>query len=125
MGQIDHVLPLATACRTVLPGKETVLADPEDAAHPIDRKAGPFRFDEAEGHRLPSFAKKAVAFSGYCHSPGKQSTELFPDPAQMPQNRILPPQPFQFRIQIDRCLTRLGCIALLTKPSRQRRQPDA
>ena len=43
MGQIDHVLPLATAGRTVLPGKETALADPEDAAHPIDRKAGLLR----------------------------------------------------------------------------------
>jgi hypothetical protein len=62
MRQIDHVLLLAQAGRTFLPREEAALADPEDAAHPADREAGLLRFDEAEGHRLPSFAKKAAAF---------------------------------------------------------------
>ena len=62
MGQIDHVLLLAATGRPFLPGEEAALANTEDAAHPADRKAGLLRFDEAEGHRLPSFAKKAAAF---------------------------------------------------------------
>src|SRR5690606_4277422 len=62
MSQINHVLLLATTGRTVLPGEEAALADPENTAHPADREAGLLRLDEAEGHRLPSLAKKAAAF---------------------------------------------------------------
>ena len=62
MRQIDHVLLLAQASRPFLPGEEAALADPQGTAHPADRDAGLLRLDEAEGHRLPSFAKKAAAF---------------------------------------------------------------
>lgn len=42
----------------------------------------------------------------------------------MLQVRILTPRSFQFRMQIDRCLTRLNCIALPTKPSLSVDSPD-
>lgn len=35
---------------------------PRTKAHPADRKAGLLRFDEAGGHRRPSFAKTALQF---------------------------------------------------------------
>ena len=50
MREINHVLLLATTGRTVLPGEEAALTDPEDATHPADREAGLLRFDKAEGH---------------------------------------------------------------------------
>lgn len=61
MCQINHVLLLAATSRTLLPGEEPALADSQYTAHPADWKAGLLRCDEAEGHRLPSFAKKAAA----------------------------------------------------------------
>ena len=71
MRQIDHVLPPAQTSWPFLPRKEAVLADPKDVAHPVDREAGLLRFDEAEGHRLPSFAKKAAAFLR-CRAPASE-----------------------------------------------------
>lgn len=68
MRQIDHVLLLAAVALTVLPGEEPALADTKNTAHPADRETGLLRFDDAEGHRLPSFAKKAAAFLGISHS---------------------------------------------------------
>lgn len=62
MRQIDHVLLLTVADRPLLPSEEAALADTQNTAHPADREAGLLRFDEAEGHRLPSSAKKAAAF---------------------------------------------------------------
>ena len=62
MRQIDHVLLLLTTTGgALLPGEEPALADSQNTAHPDDWKAGLLRCDEAEGHRLPSFAKKAAA----------------------------------------------------------------
>ena len=43
----------------------------------------------------------------------------------MLQDRILPPQPLQFSMQINRSLTRLADIPLLTEPPCQRRQSNA
>jgi len=63
MGQINHVLLLAATGRPFLPGEEAALADTQNKAHPVDRKAGLLRLDKAEGHRLPSFAKKAARLS--------------------------------------------------------------
>lgn len=62
MRQIDHVLLLAAAGRAFLPGEEAALADAQDTTHPADREACLLRLDEAEGHRLVSFAKKTAAF---------------------------------------------------------------
>ena len=45
-----------------LPGEKAALADAQSTTHPADREAGLLRLDEAEGHRLVSFAKKAAAF---------------------------------------------------------------
>jgi hypothetical protein len=63
MRQMNHVLLLAAAGGPCLPREDAALAYTQDSAHPADRKAGLLCLDEAEGHRLPSFAKKAFARS--------------------------------------------------------------
>ena len=62
MRQQHHVVALAAAGRPTSPGEIAALADAEHAAQAVD---GELRFrpiDEREPHRLPSRAKKAVAF---------------------------------------------------------------
>src|ERR1700680_1861565 len=62
MCQQHHVVTLATAGWPTSPGEIAALADTKHAAQAMD---GEFRFrpiDEREPHRLPSRAKKAVAF---------------------------------------------------------------
>src|SRR5262249_174415 len=62
MGQQHQVVALPAAGQPTSPGEIAALADAEHAAQTVD---GEFRFrpiDEREPHRLPSRAKKAVAF---------------------------------------------------------------
>src|SRR3979411_2790002 len=62
MCQQHHVLTLAAAGRPAPPGEIAALTNTKHAAQAMD---GEFRFrpvDEREPHRLPSRAKKAVAF---------------------------------------------------------------
>src|SRR4029077_2456099 len=62
MRQQHHVVALAAAGQPTSPGKIAALADTKHAAQAVD---GELRFrpiDEREPHRLPSRAKKAVAF---------------------------------------------------------------
>jgi hypothetical protein len=62
MRQQHHVVALAATGGPTSPGEIAALADAEHAAQAVD---GEFRFrpiDEREPHRLPSRAKKAVAF---------------------------------------------------------------
>jgi hypothetical protein len=104
MRQINHVLLLTTAGRTVLPGEEAALADAQDTAHPADREAGLLCIDEGELHpwrvlsdqwRSPATSlprEEGRGFLGYRHSPGKRSPGSFSDPAQMLQDRILTPK---------------------------------
>src|SRR5215213_8278977 len=62
MGQQDQVLPLARAGWTRSPGEIAALADVKNLAQTCDGEALFRRIDEPELHRLPSLAKKAVAF---------------------------------------------------------------
>src|SRR4029077_446186 len=62
MRQQHHVVALAAADQSTSPGEIATLANTKHAAQAMD---GEFRFcpiDEREPHRLPSRAKKAVAF---------------------------------------------------------------
>src|SRR6516164_2518147 len=62
MRQQHHVVALAAADQPTSPGEIAALANTKHAAQAMD---GEFRFcpiDEREPHRLPSRAKKAVAF---------------------------------------------------------------
>ena len=61
MGQIEQFLRQAATGGPFLQGEGAALADPEDAAHPADRKAGRLRIDEGECHRFPALAKKVAA----------------------------------------------------------------
>jgi hypothetical protein len=63
MGQIDHVLLLAATGWTLLPSKETALADTKNTAHPADREIGFPCIDEGEFYRPPSLAQKAAPLS--------------------------------------------------------------
>src|SRR3954452_22310769 len=62
MGEQHQIVALTLAGRTTSPGKVPALAHLKNLAQALD---GEFRFrriDEREPHRLPSLAKKAVAF---------------------------------------------------------------
>src|SRR6476469_7348794 len=61
MGKQHEILALARRGRAVLPGEIAARTDVEDLAQARDREVLLRRIDEAEPHRLPSLAKKAVA----------------------------------------------------------------
>src|SRR5258708_13785323 len=61
MGQQRHVVILATAGRSILPGKIAALADAKNLAETLDGEFLLRRIDETEPHRLPSLAKKVAA----------------------------------------------------------------
>src|SRR3954469_18319788 len=62
MCQQHHVVALAAACWPTSPGEIAALADAEHAAQTVDRELRFHPIDQREPHRLPSRAKKAVAF---------------------------------------------------------------
>jgi hypothetical protein len=62
MGEQNQIVPLTRARGTTPPGEVAALADAEDFAQALDRELLFRRIDELEPHRLPSLAKKAVAF---------------------------------------------------------------
>src|SRR6186997_185639 len=62
MRQQHHVVALAAAGWPTSPGEIAALADAEYAAQAVDRECRFCPIDEREPHRLPSRAKKAVAF---------------------------------------------------------------
>ena len=62
MRQQHHVVTLAAAGWPTPPGEIAALADAEHAAQSMDRELRFRPIDEREPHRLPSRAKKAVAF---------------------------------------------------------------
>ena len=110
--QQHHVVALAATGWPTSPGEIAALADAEHAAQAVD---GEFRFrpiDEREPHRLPSRAKKAVAF--------------FQDVPLLPKDLVLPPQPLQLRPDIALCCRGVDSapISVPADPADQRRQPD-
>src|SRR4051812_36477018 len=62
MRQQHHVVALAAAGWPTSPGEIAALADAEHAAQAVDRELRFRPMDERKPHRLPSRAKKAVAF---------------------------------------------------------------
>ena len=62
MRQQHHVVALAVAGQPTSPGKITALADTKHATKAMDGECRFRPIDEREPHRLPSRAKKAVAF---------------------------------------------------------------
>jgi len=62
MSQKDQILLLARARRTTSPGEVAAWADAEDLAQALDGEVLFRHIDELEPRRLPSLAKKAVAF---------------------------------------------------------------
>src|SRR4051812_24033684 len=62
MRQQHHVVMLAATGGPTSPGEIAALADAEHAAQAVDRELRFRPIDEREPHRLPSRAKKAVAF---------------------------------------------------------------
>src|SRR5918993_3150297 len=62
MGEQHQVLSLAPRRGAALPGEVAALAHLEDLAQALDGELLFRRIDEPEPHRLPSLAKKAVAF---------------------------------------------------------------
>src|SRR4051812_10833741 len=61
MGEQHEILALPLRGGTILPGEIAARADVEELAQACDREVLLRRVDEAEPHRLPSLAKKAVA----------------------------------------------------------------
>src|SRR4051794_9196275 len=63
MGEQHEILALPLRGGTILPGEIAARADVEELAQACDREVLLRRIDEAEPHRLPSLAKKAVVGS--------------------------------------------------------------
>src|SRR3954454_4858867 len=61
MRQQNHVFALSPTGGAILPGEIAALADAENFAEPVNGEFLLLLIDEAEPHRLPSLAKKAVA----------------------------------------------------------------
>jgi hypothetical protein len=62
VGQQHHVIALTPTAWPIFPCKIAALTDPEHSAKTVDGELVFRLIDELELHRLPSLAKKAVAF---------------------------------------------------------------
>lgn len=80
------------------------------------RQQAAIPINEDEPHGFWPAKTIAAFFLHLPHSPGKQSPGLFSDPAQIPENAVLAPQPFVFSQQVRIWSCRDGLVRNCPNP---------